>query len=523
MKKTIPLIEPVRAVVIIAICIVVPLFMRDYYFDIDEAKFAAYRMIIFIAIPLVACFSIANSLNDLKTHALKEYVRSLYKNNNYVNLSMIIYGAVCILSFAAGGYYYWTFWGASGWYMGLFTQLSCIFLYFCASGSNRYKLSIIRIILGVSVIVCFLTVLNALYIDPLGCYKDMREVQIPMYLSTIGGTSWLGQYMVLIIPFAVVGIIRPCKNTLLKVSKYIIAIIVFSASILQNGDGVYVSIFVIFCIIGLYASKDSDLYKNWWISVGLFFLSALIDKLLITISPNPYVEYDIIPKFLLNPSVSFIAFVISFIAVLLIWRSIANNSYSPAIARSLLLIIITASALLVAIAIILLYLSTRIELPSIISNISYLNWSDEWGNQRGWNWSYSSNIYAQYPVKMKLLGTGPDGYFCYASEFYYEQMRARFGDNLYVFNAHNEYLNMLICMGLVGLLSYIFIFFESIRTMLRVNMSTNPKLINWNNVAILSSISAYMLYAFFTYQTVIGTPMLFIMIGLGASASVNLC
>lgn len=78
MKKTIPLIEPVRAVVIIAICLVVPLFMRDYYFDIGEAKFAAYRMIIFIAIPLVACFSIVSSFKNFERYALIEYARNLY-------------------------------------------------------------------------------------------------------------------------------------------------------------------------------------------------------------------------------------------------------------------------------------------------------------------------------------------------------------------------------------------------------------------------------------------------------------
>ena len=77
--------------------------------------------------------------------------------------------------------------------------------------------------------------------------------------------------------------------------------------------------------------------------------------------------------------------------------------------------------------------------------------------------------------------------------------------------AHNEWLNALVNLGIVGVTAYIGIFVSAFRRFLK-KADDYPELI-----AIAVSIVCYMGHNFFCYQQIICTPVIFILMGAGES------
>jgi len=83
----------------------------------------------------------------------------------------------------------------------------------------------------------------------------------------------------------------------------------------------------------------------------------------------------------------------------------------------------------------------------------YFRLCDAWGNNRGYAWHWAVLMFINGSLKMKLFGAGLDtAYLMYISQ-YKQEMDANLP--YYFKSAHNEYLNYLITIGLVGLGIYI--------------------------------------------------------------------
>ena len=81
-----------------------------------------------------------------------------------------------------------------------------------------------------------------------------------------------------------------------------------------------------------------------------------------------------------------------------------------------------------------------------------LRMSDAWGTHRGIMWLRSFDIFHDANLWQKLFGTGPDTFY-FAFQPYFTQLQ-EYGDSS-TDAAHNEYINYLITIGIVGTLSYL--------------------------------------------------------------------
>ena len=143
-----------------------------------------------------------------------------------------------------------------------------------------------------------------------------------------------------------------------------------------------------------------------------------------------------------------------------------------------------------------------------LSDISYFNWNDDWGNGRGRIWRFSAKILSEGSLGHKLFGVGPDCFNSYVNAYYGEEEALLWGDKLLT-NAHNEWLNMLINAGILGAAAYIGIFVTAIGRFFQ-NYRQDIFL-----VGIAASCMSYMCYNFFCYQQVLCTPFIFILMGIG--------
>ena len=118
----------------------------------------------------------------------------------------------------------------------------------------------------------------------------------------------------------------------------------------------------------------------------------------------------------------------------------------------------------------------------------------------------------QMPLYQKLFGAGPDS----LSEYLYsvpdisDLLRSLWG-NLRLTNAHNEYLNSLMCYGIVGLVSWISVLAVAVSSFYKRGKE-NPFMIGF-----ALCIMGYACHNIFCYQQVCCTPLLFIIMGLGES------
>lgn len=136
---------------------------------------------------------------------------------------------------------------------------------------------------------------------------------------------------------------------------------------------------------------------------------------------------------------------------------------------------------------------------------------EDLGNGRGAAWMCSMDAYREMDHIHKLVGIGPD---CYADYIYdvaeiAERVVDRFGDQLRLTNAHNEWLTVLINMGTLGLFCYAGIFATAfVRFMRRAKKQALL-------YVCAMAICTYTAHNMVSFQQALNTPYVFMILGIG--------
>lgn len=136
----------------------------------------------------------------------------------------------------------------------------------------------------------------------------------------------------------------------------------------------------------------------------------------------------------------------------------------------------------------------------------YLVFSDSWGTNRGIVWRISMHVYRELPFLKKLIGYGPEtfGIVTYA----YREETIEY-TRQYFDAAHNEYIQLLLTIGVLGVVSYIAFMLASIREMLK-SAERRPYIF-----AIAAGCIAYLSQASVNINLPIVAPILWLLIAVG--------
>jgi O-antigen ligase len=108
---------------------------------------------------------------------------------------------------------------------------------------------------------------------------------------------------------------------------------------------------------------------------------------------------------------------------------------------------------IVGVAALLIYVNTGGNASGFGALGRYLVIDDRWGTNRGFVWKACLKFWNDLPFVKKLIGYGPETFGILAVQEYYQEMVSLTG---YVFdNAHNEYLQYLVTIGVGGLFFYV--------------------------------------------------------------------
>ena len=137
-----------------------------------------------------------------------------------------------------------------------------------------------------------------------------------------------------------------------------------------------------------------------------------------------------------------------------------------------------------------------------IREVMHGNMQDTFGSYRGHIWKNAIRAYPNYP----LIGSGPDTFY----HAFPPEAHLVYGGVNYD-KAHNEYLQILICQGLLGLLCYLlFLVTASLKAIPKA--FRNPLV-----MAVLAAFIGYCVQAFFNISLPIASQMMWIFVGMLAN------
>lgn len=150
--------------------------------------------------------------------------------------------------------------------------------------------------------------------------------------------------------------------------------------------------------------------------------------------------------------------------------------------------------------------------------LGYFRFDDDWGSGRGFLWKNCVTIFSESSMICKIFGSGAD---CIG-----QKMVDFFGD--YAFrngatynNAHNEFLGMLLCHGIIGVTSYLIWFGTVVKNLVNrireKNPGENPTADDSEEIALLAAILGYVIQSIVGLNNVAVLPIFFIWIGLGGA------
>lgn len=483
------------------IFLILPLYMKNGFVMIGDAKYELYfkGTVLMTGMSLLMLLSgIVSGKADLK------------KERSYAEIMALFFGIVTLVSVFFGMETHVALWGYSDWHMGGITQLMTILGFFVMKNwteDDRWSF----IFLGISSLaICGLSVANRHGADPLNAYSGMDwfEWNRRNLIATIGNINWACCFMAIGVPLLLwAAWILEGK---LRIWGYVGAWIAIAGILLQGSDAGILDLVVIMAVL-LWISAD-----RW-------------DRLLrtieiITLIPLFWSVYSVFQIHLVTPAdvdimgkhYSLLWLMPLAICITIRYGAgkLAKRGGESCRLKKPIRIGIAVAVLAGAVIFVLCQISDGVW--TALGNKEVLRFSDSWGSLRGGVWKESIRCFGEMGISRKLFGAGPD---CYA--ILMESRGTRLAaegqwESAVYANAHNEYLTMLINEGILGVVTY-FGIYACVAARLASDKRRQPKTVL--GILILTS---YLGNQFFSFQQVISTPMMLMILGIMDAENIKL-
>ena len=514
------MIEHLLTAVALALCVTVPLYAKDGYHQIGNAKFEAYRRIMIgggsVLLVLAAVYFVCRTIAQNGKQGAR-----LSVTDWFVLAYLVLTGA----SVAAGGFYEDALWGAFGWNMGFFSQVSFVLLYLFFSRFGKYYRIVLVVLCQVAAVVFGIGILHRLMIDPIGFYDGLNNAQKAQFLSTLGQATWYAAFLAVTLPVGV-GVFLYAERRKWRILGGIYMLLGFCTLVTQNSDSAYFAQAGMLLVFFMISCGKRETVCRFLVVLTLFFATGKGMYLLMRMRPNPALEPDFVTELMWTSWVTWGLLVVCLISSIVSYRIGRNKGTfllwngtgwqtrldSSSAVRLIRWGVMGSVAGLLLLTVLAIVLQSREMLPAGLSDkigeISYLNWSDDWGNGRGRIWKFACKVISEETWRHRIFGIGPDCFNSYVTVYHGEEAALLWGEKLLT-NAHNEWLNILINGGILGGAAYLGIFVTAVCRFLQYR-SKNMLL-----AGIAAAVVSYMCYNFFCYQQVLCTPFVFLLMGIG--------
>ncbi len=486
--------------------VIYPFYMQDGYFEIGAVKYYFFRkislVVMGIMVPVVIIiFLCGRKAQRHKKESALKYCRRLSATD------MFAYGylAIVFISYLLTDFRDKAFLGADGWYMGFVSQLIFIFIYFMFSGYFRWNNNMLYAVLCSSGLVFLLGILNRYSIYPITI-----QTRAPSFISTLGNINWFCGYWSVLAPLGIMFYWNSRKGRQ-RVAAGTYVVICFLSGTTQGSRSAYLALAGIFVLLFYLSFQENQKMYRFLEICGLFVLSCQIARLMRYL-PGLSMNYeDKLGSIFTNTGLTLYIGVI-ILALYLLFHYLTEHKGCMVVRWKILrrcVMVMIASVVLVYIILITANTCIPGGLSGLADRQDFI-FNDKWGNYRGITWICGLMAYKDMTPIQKLVGVGPD---CFAEYIYgipelAERIYMVFGDSRLT-NAHNEWITILVNQGVLGAICYAGIF---ISAFIRFLKKAPEKVFLYLCAA---SIWAYMIHNIVSFQQVLNTPFVFLIIGIG--------
>ena len=198
-KKVNQIIASVFTLIIIA---VFPLFFRNYYFDILTVKYIFYygtiisMAVVTLVVSIIFLFLDKSRYDWATIKSLKrQFSIKSFRKSDWAMIAFLI--AVAISTFQSD-YFYESFWGNEGRFMGMFLILLYGVSFFIIGHCLKFKQWFLDVFLFAGMIACIIGIMQFFKYDPIGFKKGLTASDFPSFTSTIGNINTYTSYVALI-------------------------------------------------------------------------------------------------------------------------------------------------------------------------------------------------------------------------------------------------------------------------------------------------------------------------------------
>lgn len=459
-------------------------------------------------------FRLMTAIQKKELPGIVEWPARLWTSLNTTDRFAVLYGIAVLLSWLFTDYREEALWGTASWRMGMWTQLGAVIVYFMVSRMWKRKEWMAALVLPVSGVVFFLG-----YMNKFGwCLVDKKIVN-PSFISTIGNINWYCGYLVTVLFGGVYLLWRMEGRLTWKRIVLMVYVAVGFASLVTQGSssGVVTFAVVMFWLFGM-SVRDSEKMERFWQEMTLFSGGCLLTYLL---RRTNIFSQELVLEGITNAltfSVSSILMMVVSVGILfLVHRSRMQRTYSDKVPK----MIYRGIAIAVPVVIVLVLLLTLINtlaggaFTPNVTNPDVAKWvtfNVSWGSARGATWAAGARCFWETNFLHKIFGVGPDCMYAFlsneGSKGLQTMVNDRFGGNRLT-NAHNEWLTILVDMGILGLVSYAGMMISAIRSMIRGGEKS--VLLGACGVCVL----AYTVNNMFSFQQVMNISTVFVVMGIG--------
>lgn len=490
---------------LLVILVLYPLFLVNGYMDLVYKKWALllYSTVAALLVSLIWY------LPERKKGGKKD------KKVKWLLTDWFVFGyLVCaVISYATAADRASALWGVDTWYTGLVAQLLFVGIYFMVSFGYKGMPYLEMAGAATGVVVGLIIVLQRLGVDVLHLYQGYGADVRLNFVTTLGQVTWTSSYVSILL-IAGMGIYF-CSQPGKKRIFWGIGIgIGFAAEMVLNCDSGVIALAAAFMILLWQAAGNRERIMRLTELMMIALVSAALTGIGERLSGERMIPIDAIylkvaQSMLLYPLLAVLA------AFYLLVRKekirIAGKRRNILIFKGIYLTAIGAAVIGVAVLFILhgrgLFAGSPTE--------NYFRFTIWWGNSRGFIWRTGAAVFGDFNIWRKLFGCGPDGFTPYAYGLMGDAIN-EFWHNQIVPNVHNEWFNAVINYGLIGGLAYLGIFATSAYTCMKAALSGKEEKCAAMFGAGLAA-AGYIVHNVLCYQQIIGTPFIFVLMGIGAA------
>lgn len=448
-------------------------------------------------------------LVDLKSLTAGK-LRTIFREHfSVTDIFAALFCCSLLISYMCSDYKEQAVWGAAGWYMGLIPQLIMLMAYFLISRvwikSKRFFL----LLFPASTVVFILGYLNRFNIYPIE-----MEAKNAFFISTIGNTNWYCGYLVSILFAAIAMIWLGVGNKRWQKGLIVLYAFIGFAGLVTQGSasGIFtltVVLIVMFCLSG----TDGKRMQNFWQITLILSAACMLTYIVRKLFPENINFQDVFVNLLTQSVLTIIMTLLSIMALGIVFYWNKKGEYPVKASRCIVKIFVGALLTLSVIFVGLIIFNTLCPGKiSVLEGREVFTFSQRWGSSRGATWMAGVMCFLEQDVLHKLVGVGPD---CMSGFLYrngsaqlLELVRSRFGTATLT-NAHNEWITVLVDMGLLGAVSYIGMMISAIVRYLKAGKK--------NGIAGACGLCllAYTINNIFSFQQTMNITTIFIIWGVG--------